>query len=181
MINLIPPEIKQLKGLKSVIYVATLSYFILASILVLGLAGLATYTYTQKIALGDQRAELDRLTAEKDKVKPLLSEAAFVQNRVKSAATYKSGSDWNIVLDSIARSTPTNTRLTSIKLTGDESKPPTVTIGGESVDRRSIILFKDKLALTKPFTSASLTALNESATKDTKAFTFSISVSITKK
>ena len=84
MINLVPPEIKQRKGLKSLVYVVTLAYIVVASVLVLGLAGLATYNYTQKIYLGSQQAELDRLAAEKNKDKTLLSQAAFIQDRVKN-------------------------------------------------------------------------------------------------
>src|SRR3989344_682901 len=175
MINLVPPEIKQRKGLKSLVYVVTLAYIVVASVLVLGLAGLATYNYTQKIYLGSQQAELDRLAAEKNKDKTLLSQAAFIQDRVKNAATYKALYDWNAVLDAIAQSTPTNTRLTSIKISGDATKPPTVAISGESADRRSIILFKDKLALTKPFDGAGITSLTESSSETNETYTFSIS------
>jgi Tfp pilus assembly protein PilN len=181
MINLVPPEIKQRKGLKSLVYVVTLAYIVIASALVLGLAGLATYNYSQKIVLDGQQAELDRLAADKTKDKSLISQAAFVQDRVKNASTYKSSYDWNLVLDSIAQSTPTNTRLTSIKVTGDATKPPTIAISGESSDRRAIILFKDKLALTKPFNGAGITSLTESAAGTSKTYTFSINASVTKK
>ena len=181
MINLVPPEIKLQKGLKSLVYVVTLTYIVLASVLVLGLAGLATYNYTQKIALGSQQAELDRLEATKNQDKTILGQAAFIQSRVKNAATYQSSSDWNKVLTAIAESTPTNTRLTSVKITSDAAKSPTIAISGESTDRRSIILFKDKLAITKPFGGATITGLTKSATKDSDSYTFSISVLITNK
>jgi len=181
MINLSPPEIKQRKGLKSLVYVVTMAYFVIASLLVLGLAGLATYNFTQKIALDNQKAELDRLTEVKNKDKALISQAAFIQNRVKNVANYRSTYDWNQVLSSLAQSTPTNTQLTSVKISGDASKPPIINITGSSADRRSIILFKDKLAITSPFTGASITAMAEPASDETKSFTFSISVSVAKK
>ena len=181
MINLVPPEIKQRKGLKSLVYVVTLAYIVISSALVLGLAGLATYNYTQKIYLGSQQAEIERLAADKNKDKTLLSQAAFVQNRVKNAATYRSSYDWNLVLNAIAESTPSNTHLTSIKISSDATKPPTITLSGESTDRRSIILFKDKLATNKLIASAGITTLTESTSETNKTYTFSISVSIAKK
>lgn len=181
MINLVPPEIKQRKGLKSLVYVVTLSYFVISLVLVLGLAGLATYNYTQKIYLSSQQAELDRLAAEKNKDKSILSQAAFVQSRVKGATTYQSSNDWNQVLVSIAQSTPTNTRLTSVRIASADNKSPTVTISGESTDRRSVILFKDKLLITKPFSGAGITSLTESTSETNKTYTFSISVTVGKK
>lgn len=181
MINLVPPEIKQGKGLKSLVYAVSLVYFVLAAVLVLGLAGLATYNYTKKIALFDQQAELERLASEKNKDKTLQNQAAFIQNRVKNAVSYQSSYDWNQVLTSIAQSTPTNTRLTSIKVASVENKPPTIAVSGESADRRSVILFKDKLAATKPFDGVGITVLTESATETKKTYTFAISINISKK
>ena len=181
MINLVPPEIKQGKGLKSLVYAVSLVYFVLAAVLLLALAGLATYNYTQKIALSGQQTELDRLTAAKNKDKTLQNQAAFIQNRVKNATSYQSSYDWNQVLAAIAQSTPTSTRLTSIKVAADADKPPTVTMTGETGERRSIVLFKDKLALTKPFSGASISSITESTTDNIKTYTFSMSVGITKK
>lgn len=181
MINLVPPEIKKRKGVRSLTYVVTLCYIVLTVLLLLGLAGLATYNYTQKIALGSQQAELDRLIAEKNQHQTILSQAALIQNRVKSAAGYQSAYDWNQILTAVASSTPTNIRLTSIKIASDAAKPPTVAITGETGERRSIILFKDKLALTKPFSGASIASITESTADNNKTYTFSMSVGITKK
>ncbi len=181
MINLVPPEIKQRKGVKSLIYVITSIYFVLSAGLVLGLVGLATYNYSQKIYLGSQQAELDRLNVEKNKNKTLFDQAAFIESRVKNAATYQSSYDWNQVLNSIAESSPINTRLTALKITTDPSKPPTITLNGQSADRRAIILFKDKLSITKPFSGADITALTESTAGANKTYTFTISVSIINK
>lgn len=181
MINLVPPEIKKLKGVRSLGYVLTLGYIVVTAALLLGLAGLATYNYTQKTALGSQQTELDRLTAGKNQHKALLSQAAFIQNRVKSAASYKGAYDWNQVLTAVASSTPTNIRLTSIKISSEDGKPLTIAIGGETGERRSIILFKDKLALTKPFSGASISSITESTADNKKTYTFSMSVGITKK
>lgn len=181
MINLVPPEIKQRKGLKSLVYVVTLAYIFISSALVLGIAGLATYNYTQRIYLGSQQAEIERLSAERNKDKALIGQAAFVQSRVKNASTYRSGYDWNLVLNAIAESTPSNTQLTSIKISSDTTKPPTTTMSGKSTDRRSIILFKDKLATSKLIANSSITSLTESASETDKTYTFSINVSITKK
>ncbi|MEK7202418.1 MAG: PilN domain-containing protein [Patescibacteria group bacterium] len=181
MINLVPPEIKKRKGVRSLTYVVTLCYIVLTAVLLLGLAGLATYNYTQKIALGSQQAELDRLIAEKNQHKTILSQAALIQNRVKSAAGYQSAYDWNQILTAVASSTPTNVSLTSIKISSDQSKPPTVAITGTTVERRSIILLKDKLALTKPFSGTSISSITESTADNNKTYTFSMSVGITKK
>ena len=180
MINLIPPEIKKRQGVRSLTYVLTLVYAVLTSALLLSLAGLVTYNYTQKIALGSQQAQLDSLVAEKNKNKTLLSQTAFIQNRVKSAALYQSAYDWNQVLTAIGQSTPTDSRLTSIKISSVEDKPPTININGEAAERRSIILFKDKLVTTKPFTGAIITNISETTNQDKKTYTFFISVGITK-
>ncbi|MDP3992987.1 MAG: PilN domain-containing protein [bacterium] len=181
MINLVPPEIKKLKGVRSLGFVLTLGYIVVTAALLLGLAGLVTYNYTQKIALGSEQAELDRLVAEKSKNKTIVDQAALIQNRVKSVANYKDAYDWNQVLVAVANSTPTNIRLTSIKVSSDADKPPTVTMTGETGERRSIVLFKDKLALTKPFSGASISSITESTAENNKTYTFSMSVGITKK
>lgn len=181
MINLVPPEIKKLKGVRSLGFVLTLGYIVVTSALLLGLAGLTTYNYTQKIALGSQQAELDRLVAEKNKNKTIIDQAALIQSRVKSVANYRSAYDWNQVLMAIASGTPTNIRLTSVKISSDADKPPTVAINGETGERRSIILFKDKLAQTKPFSGASISSITESTADDNKTYTFSMSVGIAKK
>jgi len=188
MINLVPPEIRQRKNLKSLAYIITTTYVLILSVLALSWAGLSTYNYTQKVYLGNQQSEIDRLDAEKNKDRVLQSQAALIQNRLNNAATYQSSHDWEQVLDAIAESTPTTTSLTSIKAAVVVNKPPTVTVTGQSPDRRSIILFKDRLAVTNPFESVSITALTDTTTANndasskspTSGFTFTISINIGK-
>lgn len=180
MLNLVPPEVKKRKGIRSLAYIITLVYIILVSVLVLGLAGLISYNYTQRINLAGKQSQLDSLVAERNKSKDVLSQAAFIDNRVKNVAAYQSAYDWNIVLNAIAGATPTDLTLSSIKIASEADKLPTITISGKSSDRRSVILFENKLAITKPFSGASITSLTESKSEDETTYSFTISVGVTK-
>lgn len=180
MIDLIPPEIKKRKGVRSLVYWIMVVYIVIGAGVILGAVFLQSYSLVGKSSLGDKQTKLDSLMAEKKKNESLGTEAAFIASRVSDAGKYQSVNDWNAVLQAIADATPTDTQLTSLTLASAEGKSATVTVAGTTTSRRSIILFKDRLTVTQPFTAADISNISESDATGSKVFTFSIDVSMTK-
>lgn len=109
MINLLPNSVKEARHTKSKLYVATTLYLIGAAILVLGPLALLTYNFTLKGVVDDLTNQVQALEKQKSSQTSLISEAAFLEDRISAAPHYQSTPDWNALLDQIAASTPTDT------------------------------------------------------------------------
>lgn len=180
MINLVPPEFKKRQKVRSKIYFVVLVYIVATTAVVLGWAGLTTLNLISTSRLGDKEAQLSELTNLVNQKKNLVSKATFIQDRIASSAQYQPNYDWNLVLDAIAASTPTDSTLTKINITSDDKTPPKVNISGKSSSRRSIILFKEKLATTDPFTSASISSISDEITNSVTSYSFTIVITMKK-
>lgn len=181
MINLVPSAVKRRQGVKSLVYVVLTVYFVLGAVVILGLAALKTYALINRTSLESQQSELNKIDSEMIRSKELTTKAAFVEQRLNSAAKYRTATDPSEILQAIATATPINSKLTIINITSPPDKGPTVTVSGFATERRSIVLFKDKLSATEPLANATISALNESDIAGVKTYTFSVTVFIKKR
>ena len=177
MINLIPPDRKKRQKIRSKAYFIVVIYIAVTAIIVLGWVGQTTLNYIGKSNLGNKEAELATLKAQVGKNQDLLTMANFIQDRLNSSQSYQPSS-WNELLDAVANCQPTDSTLTKLNITSDEANSTTITIGGQSSSRRSIILFKDKLVDHLLFDSATITSISDSSTDESATFSFTITVKV---
>jgi Tfp pilus assembly protein PilN len=174
MINLIPPDIKRHHKRLSRIY--SLAFIYIAIIAGLGFAagGMGIYNFSLKSAVNDKHTQVDDQEKQKTTDKELVSQASFIEDRYKSSPTFHDTKKWDVLLGQIAQATPTNIQLTGLQLAIDPKKPTLVTIKGLSPDRRSALLFKDKLTALNIFISVDLTDLTQAKSADQTSFSFTI-------
>lgn len=177
MLNLLPPEIKRQRRLKSLLYSTTLLYIIIVVLLGLGAAALLTWKTVLESTINERQARIDQLVTERQAKNKVIAQAAFVEDRVKNAAQFRETRHWEEILNEIAASTPTDTNLTTIAVTTTADKPDqlTLSISGGTTDRRSIVLFRDKLENAEHISSTTIQSLSESVTDGVKQFVFTLS------
>lgn len=178
MINLLPPEVKQRHIVSSRIYTLTLLYIVVLVILGLGAVALGTYNLTLGGTRSEREATLASLVAEKEKYSKLISQAAFVEDRLKTAKTYQETRKYEEVLDYVATSTPVDVQVTGINITVNEKVSLTIT--GETRERRSVILFRDKLSQVTGLEPASVANITEGSDSKGKIFAFTITSTLKK-
>lgn len=181
MLNLLPPERKENHRVYSLAYVIALFYIIAGVAIFLGAAGLATYNFTLSASNTSKEDRLQALEEEKTKNSEISNQAAFIEDRVNSQKTFQENTSWSQMLSSIASSTPTNITLNSLKSSADpESKATTVTLSGSSTNRRSVLLFKDKLSSNDAYSSVIIDSIDEVGEGENQSFSFSIELTLTK-
>lgn len=174
MINLLPSEIKNHYKVNSKIFGITVIYLLILAGIGVGLAAIFSLNLIDKSTISERESKLSGLQSQTKQNDTLTTQAAFVESRVSSASQYLEKNQWDQVTNLIASSTPTNVQLTSMKIAIDATKQTTaVTIAGNSPDRRSVVLFKDKLSAQQGFSSPVIQSLSDS--KDGNGiFTFGI-------
>lgn len=173
MLNLIPPEIKEDQHAASKVYSFVSLYIIITTILILSAVGLSTLNFVKSAQNASIQGDIDNYVAQQKKQGDVSSKAAFISDRLKIASQYKETVAWDQVLQKIADNTPTGVQLSSIKIAPDATKALTVSLGGTSSDRRTPILFNDRLSKVTQFLSPTLQSIGDGGT-DGKTFTFSI-------
>jgi len=177
MINLLPSEIKGQYRTKSVLYSLTLIYVIILVGLALGSAALATFNLTSRANISNKTETLAGLNEQAEKKQELILKAAFIEDRLKAESSQKSSPHWDAILASIASDTPANVQLTSININQDGSAF-TLTLGGETNERRAIVLFKDKLEADQSFEKARINNITDSSTAEFKKYGFTITTEV---
>lgn len=176
MLNLLPPEIKQKYQATSKAYAISVFYVLILAVIGLGVVALETYNYNQQIDVNQKQSQLDTLNSAGLKSGVLEQQAAFIQDRLASSATYQDSTHWEDIISALANDTPSTAQLTDVKL----ATAPTIilTISGHANDARSPILFEQKLNQDKNFTSAQITSLSQSDSNKLTVYTFIISVGV---
>ena len=173
MINLIPSEHKNRYRASSRFYKVIAIYAFSVAIIGVCLVGLYFYNTLGKSKLADKQNQLDSLVAQTKQAGSITIQAALIEDRVAAAKQYQEKEQWEVVLKTIGDMTPTNIQMTSLKVTVDSTKAATtVILGGTSPDRRSVVLYNDKLASETSFLSPTIQSL--SANTDNTIFTFGI-------
>jgi Tfp pilus assembly protein PilN len=176
MLNLLPPEIKEERTVKSRLYGLILGYITTAVVVGLGLAGLATWGFIQQSQIGQLESDIQQLASQRHSKEELINKASFVEDRLKTATTLQEKRKWEEVLNEIASATPTDTKLNSIHIANAQGgKAVDLAISGASSDRRSIVLFRDKLEEASKITKTTILSLSEGLTNGQKVFNFSLS------
>jgi len=174
MINLLPPEIKSRYKVRSKLYSISVAYIIIASIFILGPIALATYNFIQDSQIAGIDSQIEQLKAQIGKSKDINTQLAFVENRTNSAAQYQEQKDWPDYFDHISAALPAPVTLSNIALVSGQKT--TFSVAGKSDDRRSIILYRDKLIDDEDIESAEFTNLKETIQQEVKVFDFSINI-----
>jgi Tfp pilus assembly protein PilN len=176
MINLIPPEIKENQKAASRIYSFISLYIIIVAALVLSAAGLSTYNFVKAAYNTSIQGDIDNLISQQKKQGDTASKAAYISDRIKVSGQYKEDIAWDQVLQKVADNTPTGVQLSSIKTVRD-SKTITITLGGISSDRRTPVLFADKLSKAAEFANVTLQSIGDGGA-DGNSFTFAIALNL---
>lgn len=175
MLNLLPSEIKDRYRDKSRVYSLALAYIMLLVLTGLSAAGLATWNYIQQANISNKQGQMDQLRSEKQSKNELTIKAAFVEDRVKSVSQFRENQEWEAILDNVAAATPIGVQLDSMKVSIAKAvNSTTITLGGATTDRRTIVLFRDKLASLDYLSDVALQTLNESEAPSGKNFLFTI-------
>jgi Tfp pilus assembly protein PilN len=180
MLNLLPPEYKERYKVYSRAYGVALVYFVILVLIGLSIVGIATYGFIQQGQISDKETQLASLNSQKATYNETAAKAAFIEDRLNSNAQYQDQQDWNSVLGSIAASTPSDVQLTSIKTALINQTTPTVTVTGSTANRRSIVLFKDKLATASGIKAPTLQSMTEKTDGSSKTFDFTITMGVSK-
>jgi len=181
MINLLPPERKENHRVYSLAYVIALFYIIAGVAIFLGAAGLATYNLTVSASNASKEERLQALEEEKTKNSEISNQASFIEDRLKSQKTYQENTSWSQMLTAIAASTPTNITLNSLKAQVDPvTKVTSITLAGSSTNRRSVLLFKDKLSANEAVSAAVIDSIDEVGEGNNQSFSFSIELTLIK-
>ncbi len=174
MLNLLPPEIKQQYRFKSRLYSLTLFYIVLVAALGLGAAVLTTYNMLQQSAVSEKQSKISSLQAQRKTKSTLLTKAAFIEDRYKVASQLQDKRQWTDIINRLASATPTGVQLLNVKFTVGKTNDLTVTLKGSTTDRRSIVLFRDKLEEDSHYEKTSIEAITEAGTETQKSFEFSL-------
>lgn len=175
MLNLLPPEIKTRRRVKSLMYGTVVTCVLVITLLGLTLAGLWTWNYIQQVKVSENQNKLDQLAGERKTKEAIIAQAALVEDRLKSGGTYQEKRQWERIFNDIASATPTDTTLTQIDVTSStETGKTSLAIAGSSTDRRSIVLFRDKLDSNDKIVGVAIQSLAEGTDGGAKTFTFTL-------
>lgn len=178
MINLLPKEIKVKRQISHKVNGVITLYIFAIILLALGIAGIFLYNVSLKVEIDNKNQQLSDISKDKSENQDLISKASFIEDRVNSSKNYLETIKWEDALNQIASSTPSDIQLTEIKITLETTKPSVIGINGKTTERRSIILFKEKLAELPFFTGLKLTNISDSDSAGKQEFTFTIQSNI---
>jgi len=180
MLNLLPPEIKSRHKVRSKLYGVTVAYIFIAALFVLGPIALGTYNYIQNSQISDYDSQISQIKTQIGQSKGLNDKLSFLEDRAQSATQYQEQRSYTSYLSTIASSTPSPVLVTGVQLEDGTVATPVFTVKGTSTDRRSIILFKDKISQSTDVTGAVFDALTEILEESGKSFSFSMKVTFAK-
>lgn len=180
MLNLLPPEIKSRHKVRSKLYSVAVIYIFIAAVFVLGPIALGTYNFVQSSQISDYDSQISQIKTQIGQSKGLNEKLSFLEDRSKSATTYQEQRAYTSYLSTIANSTPAPVLVTTIQLEDGNIATPVFIVKGTSADRRSIILFKDKISQATDVTGAVFDSLTETVEETTKTFAFSMKITFAK-
>jgi len=180
MLNLLPPEIKSRHKVRSKLYSIAVIYIFIAAVFVLGPIALSTYNHAQSSQISDYDSQISQIKTQAGQSRDLNEKLSFLEDRSKSAAAHQEQRTYTSYLLTIANSTPAPVLVTTIQLEDGSAATPAFIVKGTSADRRSIILFKDKISQATDFTGAVFDSLTETVEETTKTFAFSMKVTFAK-
>lgn len=180
MLNLLPPEIKSRHKVRSRLYSVTVFYIIITAIFVLGPIAAITYNFVQSSKVADIESEISQIKSQIGTSQDINNKLSFVESRIVGVTQFKEQRDWNDYLAAISSATPAPVIVTSISLENESEAGPTFAVVGKSGDRRSIVLYRDKLLDNKLISQTTFTALTELIESGSKSFAFSLSIVFTK-
>ncbi|HUD20739.1 MAG TPA: PilN domain-containing protein [Candidatus Saccharimonadales bacterium] len=176
MINLLPSEKKNHYQLTSRVYFIISIYIASIALIGLILAGMFGYNLMSQSKITNKQSQLDALNSQAKQSNDIVAQAAFVEDRLKSASQYQDKEKWDEVVGAIASATPTTIQLTDLKVAADATNKSliTVTLAGVSPDRRNVVLYEEKLALNQSFVGPTIQSLAQVAGTTSQQFSFSI-------
>lgn len=180
MLNLLPPEIKEQRRVKSLLYSTIVAYVLIAVAIGLGLAGLATWSFVQQSEIGGLQSDIQNLSSQRRSKEAIISTASFVEDRLRAASSFQEKRRWELILDEVAAATPIDTTLSSTRFaTTTTGQTIDVSISGITSDRRSIVLFRDKLEEAETMTQTTILSISDLSDVTKKEFRFSLSATYT--
>ena len=162
MINLLPPEIKSeiaYSKRNAVLRHYIILVALLAAVLSAGLFGAHTY-------LAQKMKDVDKSIAENQlkiaSKKQLEAEAQNINSRLTSISNIqKSQAKFSVLLDDLARDMPRGTAISTISLTGDDTKPVKLTV--TAVDYNTALGFRDSITSSPRISAADIESIKVKA------------------
>lgn len=175
MLNLLPPEIKRQRRQKSQFYATIFGSILVIAVTGLSLLALFTWSVVQQATIAENQSKIDQLSGTKKTKEAIIAQAALVEDRLKNGAGFQEKRQWEMIFNEVASATPADTVLTGIDVTSTADTGKIVlSIAGSSADRRSIVLFRDKLEASAKVSATAIQSLSETITDTTKTFTFTL-------
>ncbi len=176
MLNLLPPELKEQRRVKSLLYSSALTYVFIAVVVGLGIAGFATWGFVQQSEIGNRESTIQQLANQRKSKEDIIAKASFVEDRLLASSSLIEKRKWEEILNEIATATPSDTKLSGIRV-GNTTNAQSVdiSISGKTTDRRSIVLFRDKLEGVEAITKSTILTLAEEEAEGRKLFSFALS------
>lgn len=176
MINLVPKEIRDSQKATSSLYYLATVYIVVISLFILALGIINTLNFVRTAQNSNIQNEIDQLASQVSRQNEIVSKAALLEERVKTASNYKETRNWERLFISIASNTPTTIQLNSIKVSRDAARGNQilVNITGTSADRRTVVLFKDRLASDKNYQSVTIQSIDQLETEGAAGHNFTI-------
>lgn len=176
MLNLLPPELKEQRRVKSLLYSTVLSYIVIAVVVGLGIAGIATWGFVQQGEIGNRESTIQQLASQRKSKESIISKASFVEDRLQASSGLIEKRQWEKILNEIATATPSDTTLSGIRVANTTTgQTVDLSISGKTTDRRSIVLFRDKLEGVEAITKTTILSLAEEEADGKKIFSFALS------
>jgi len=177
MVNLLPQQLKNARKVRSIAYSVILVYVVIIIGLGLGAAAMATFNLTGQLTINDKTNRINALRSEAERKRELAAKAAFVEDRLQAEAQLKSPFDWDAILEAMASNTPVDVRLTVVNLNDSQGQAKLV-LAGETSNRRSVILLRDKLESDNNFVSAVITNISDNSSEGGKKFNFNLEANV---
>ena len=163
MINLLPPDIKTQMRYSRYNRTA-LGYVKLATLVIVVLSGIfvGTIFYVNRETTAIEASVQER-QAELDTKLVFQKQALNISDRLKAIkALDSSQTRFSVLLDDLAKYLPQGVSLEGITLTGDDKKPLSIAISGNTYD--SILAFRNAVLLSSRIAGADLVSITNSAT-----------------
>jgi len=175
-INLLPPQIKREKRLRSTFkeaYFGFIAMFVLLVVLVLAFYAYDLIIVNQSRSFENSIADLNSSMPQYKETENRIIEINAKLSRIDAIAADRIL--WSAVLDEISRATPKNVQIKSLALNGDNK---TVQLTGTALSRTEIALMKEKLESMEDFQNVTFSSSSYNSTTNDYGFSLSFELNI---
>ncbi len=175
-VNILPPQIKQEKETGKKIRRSIFYVFLLTILLLVIGGGLYLYNLELGLKIQNLNSRQDQLAKDAKQYEQVATQIATINKKLtKIDDINKNRIIWSLILSNMARSTPTQVKLSTLSLDKSTKK---VTMTGEAESRMEIARFKEKLESSDYFKNVIFSSSSHNQQEDN--FTFNLTAELEK-